>query len=303
MIALLAFAFVAGSVATVNPCGFALLPAYLARRLAIHDDALGLSEAVVRALIAGAVMTVGFVLIFGLAGGAIMLGAGWLMSVFPWAGLVIGVMLIIAGLAVLSGRSIGLSLVPHPSSAAGGLRGDLVFGLGYGTASLSCTLPIFMAVMGTTTTDGLLSGALSLVAYALGMGTVVVSLAIGAALSRNGVAAAFRGLLPYLTRAGGALLSLSGLYVAYYWGYGLFSETIPTENNAIVIGGRLSSTLMTWLGGSTGLLGTHGVLALILVLSAWFLGRRLYSRARGRSREAGLPNEHRVGLSTSTMED
>lgn len=29
----LGFAFAAGAVATVNPCGFALLPAYLARQL------------------------------------------------------------------------------------------------------------------------------------------------------------------------------------------------------------------------------------------------------------------------------
>ncbi len=33
MISELAFAFMIGSIATVNPCGFALLPAYLARRL------------------------------------------------------------------------------------------------------------------------------------------------------------------------------------------------------------------------------------------------------------------------------
>jgi hypothetical protein len=31
------FAFVAGTVATVNPCGFALLPAYLARRVGAED--------------------------------------------------------------------------------------------------------------------------------------------------------------------------------------------------------------------------------------------------------------------------
>lgn len=57
MIGQLAFAFLAGSVATVNPCGFALLPAYLARRLAIKDDARNPSDAIGFALVAGGVMT------------------------------------------------------------------------------------------------------------------------------------------------------------------------------------------------------------------------------------------------------
>ena len=73
MIGQLAFAFLAGSAATVNPCGFALLPAYLARRLAIEDNARNPSDAIIRALVAGGVMTLGFLLVFGLGGGAIVL--------------------------------------------------------------------------------------------------------------------------------------------------------------------------------------------------------------------------------------
>lgn len=274
MIGELTFAFVAGSVATVNPCGFALLPAYLARRLAADDGARSLSDAMVRALTSGAVMTFGFLIVFGAGGGAIALGAGWLASAFPWAGLAIGVVLAAAGLAVLSGRSIGLGLVaPRPAATTSGLRGDLVFGLGYGTASLSCTLPIFLAVMGTATTGGAMAGVLSVSAYALGMGTIVAALAVGAALSRNGVTAAVRGLLPYLTRIGGALLFLSGLYVAYYWGYALFSDTPPTDGNAIIVGGRLSGALRTWLAGTLGQAVTYVTLVLLLILSAWALLR------------------------------
>ncbi len=303
MIGQLTFAFVAGSVATVNPCGFALLPAYLARRLAIEDDARNLSEAIGPALVAGAVMTFGFLLIFGLGGGAIALGAGWLTSAFPWAGLVIGVALAVAGLVVLSGRRIGLGLLPQPTAATGGLRGDFVFGLGYGTASLSCTLPIFLAVMGVATTDGALAGVLSVSAYALGMGTIVVALALGAALSRNGVAAAFRGLMPYLTRVSGALLVLSGLYVAYFWGYTLFSDALPTDGNAIVVGERLSGRLRAWLGGTMGQTVTYVILALLLILSVWALSRHLSSKVRGRRQEAELLSGHPVGLPSSAMED
>lgn len=300
MIGQLAFAFVAGSVATVNPCGFALLPAYLARRLVIEENGRDLIDATGRAFAAGAVMTFGFLLIFGFAGGAIALGAGWLTSTFPWAGLAIGVVLAAAGLAVLSGSGIGLGLVtPQPAATTSRLRGDLVFGLGYGTASLSCTLPIFLAVMGAATTDGVMAGALSLSAYALGMGTIVAALAVGAALSRNGVTAAFGGLLPYLTRAGGALLFLSGLYVAYFWGYTLFSDALPTDGNAIIVGERLSGRLRTWLGGTVGQAVTYVVLALLLILSVWALLRRLSSKVREREQGSGpvwrrSKNRHQV---------
>jgi cytochrome c-type biogenesis protein len=303
MIGQLAFAFLAGSVATVNPCGFALLPAYLARRLAVDDDARNPSEAIGPALAAGAVMTFGFLLIFGLGGGAIALGAAWLTRVFPWAGLAIGVTLAGVGLAVLSGRRIGLGLMPRPAAAAGGLRGDLVFGLGYGTASLSCTLPIFLAVTGAATTDGALAGILSVSAYALGMGTIVVALAVGAALSKSGLAVAFKGLLPYLTRVSGALLFLSGLYVAYFWGYSLFSDALPGDGNAIVVGERLSGRIRARLGGAMGQTITYVTLTLLLVLSVWALSRRLSPRIRGLREKTGLLRGNRISRSSSTMED
>lgn len=282
MIGTLVFAFTAGSVATVNPCGFALLPAYLARRVAVNDGAHTTREAISRALTAGAVMAFGFLLIFGLGGGVVALGASWFTSAFPWAGLAIGVALAGVGLVVLSGRRIGLGLMPRPATATSGLRGDFVFGLGYGTASLSCTLPIFLAVMGIATTDGALVGALSVGAYALGMGTIVVALAVGAALSKTGLAVVSKGLLPYLPRVSGAFLVLSGLYVTYFWGFTLFSDALLADGNVILVGDRLSGRLRAWLGGTMGQAGTYGVSALLLILSAWLLARRVSSMAGDR---------------------
>ena len=64
------FAFVAGTVATVNPCGFALLPAYLARRVGAEDGSRRSVDAVSRALVVGGVTTAGFMLVFGTIGTA-----------------------------------------------------------------------------------------------------------------------------------------------------------------------------------------------------------------------------------------
>ena len=101
----------AGAVTTVNPCGFALLPAYLARRLssqaALEPNAV---NAVGRALSVGVVTTGGFVLVFGAAAAAISFGAFWLMKAMPVAGLASGLALICVGIVVLSGRHIRLDL-------------------------------------------------------------------------------------------------------------------------------------------------------------------------------------------------
>ena len=74
----LALAFVAGAVATINPCGFALLPAYLSYFLGLDDDATaaapggdaatgspGGANPVLRALAVSAAVTLGFVVVFG----------------------------------------------------------------------------------------------------------------------------------------------------------------------------------------------------------------------------------------------
>ena len=109
--------------------------------------------------------------------------------------------------------------------------------------------------------------------------------------------------MPYLTRVSGALLVLSGLYVAYFWGYTLFSDALPTDGNAIVVGERLSGRLRAWLGGMMGQTVTYVILALLLILSVWALSRHLSSKVRGQRQEAGLLSRHRVGLPSSAIED
>lgn len=277
----LGLAFAAGAVATVNPCGFALLPAYLARRLGSDDGRTG-GEALARALAVGAVTSVGFLLVFATLGTAIALGAHFLTGVVPWAGLAIGVALALAGLAVLAGRRLGLRLpdarVRFP---LGGLRGDLVFGVGYGTASLSCTLPVFLAAVGTAVTGSLAGSVLDFVAYAAGMGTVLGALALAAALSRSGLTLALRRVVPYVNRLSGLLLLIAGAYVVYYWSFFLLpgADSRTRGRSLIDGGGRLSSTIATWLGSTTGTTAATATLALLALLALWALRRRLLPRS------------------------
>ncbi len=281
-----AFAFMAGAIATANPCGFALLPAYFARRLAADATSSGdRAETIARAFAVGAVTTCGFLLVFGAIGGAVSLGAYWFTGVLPWAGLVIGLVLAALGLAVLTGRHIGLRLpTGAPSSVRSELASDFLFGIGYGTASLSCTLPIFLAVTGTAITGGLLGSTLSFVAYALGMGTILTALAVAAALTRGSLAATIGGLLPHAERASGGLLFLAGVYVAYFWGYTLLAPDLPAEGNVIAIGERLSGALRGWLDGTVGRTVIFGLLIVLGCLMAWVIWRRTSAKAPDRGR-------------------
>lgn len=282
----LSFAFVAGTVATVNPCGFALLPAYLARRLGTEERAERGADAVARALVVGGVTSAGFLVVFGTLGTAISLGARSLTQALPWAGLAIGVALALAGLATLSGRHIGLRLpAVRLRPRREGLLADLVFGLGYGTASLSCTLPIFLAATGTALTGSVLGSALSFLAYGAGMGTVLTALAVAAALSRAGVALVLRRVLPYVSRASGALLVAAGAYVIYYWGFFLLpgATTRKTGLGIVTRGEQLSSRFSAWLNGGSGQVVIWALFAAFALAIVVLLLRRLLLRPGGSS--------------------
>lgn len=146
----LSFAFFAGTVATVNPCGFALLPAYIGRRIRPDDGSTSSADAIARALLVGAVTTAGVLLVFVTLGSAISLGAHAMINVFPWLGLALGAALIVAGAATFAHKKLRVPLAglrPRLGDQPT-LTADLLFGIGYGTTSLSCTLPIFLAATG-----------------------------------------------------------------------------------------------------------------------------------------------------------
>jgi cytochrome c-type biogenesis protein len=79
----LTLALGAGMLAAVNPCGFALLPAYLSL-LVLNEESSSLRAAVRRALIFTAAMTAGFVAVFGVFGLVISPIASAVQRYLPW---------------------------------------------------------------------------------------------------------------------------------------------------------------------------------------------------------------------------
>jgi cytochrome c-type biogenesis protein len=216
---MLLLALAAGVLAAVNPCGFALLPAYLS--LLVLGEQANRRTAVLRALLLTAGMTAGFMAVFGLFGVVLASVADVIQARLSWFTVVFGVLLAGLGGWLLAGRS--LPALPWKPSRAPTLTRSLpsmmLFGAAYALASLGCTIGPFLAIVVSSMRLDYLEGVGLFLAYAMGMGLVVGAAALAVALVRTSVLARIRRAGPVLFRAAGALLLLTGAYVAYYGWY------------------------------------------------------------------------------------
>jgi cytochrome c-type biogenesis protein len=223
----LGFAFGAGMVAAVNPCGFAMLPAYLGLYLGSRDEQTSrglMTSHLARAFWVSGMVTLGFIVLFGIAGILLSVATSTIAQYLPWLGLGIGALLVIVAGMMLAGRAIYSALGEQVADRLGGRarqagsRGYFAYGLGYGAASLSCTFPIFIAVVGSTlAVDGAVAAMAQFVLYALGMGAIITVLTVGTAIFKSALVANIRGITRYVQPASGVLLLAAGGYIVYYW--------------------------------------------------------------------------------------
>ena len=221
------YAFGAGMMSAVNPCGFTLLPVYLALFLGSKEQGFrerSLPRRLGGALGVSAVVSLGFVLLFGAIGGLVAAGARFVVSVMPWISVTIGAGLVLLGAWMLAGRHVAsdalLRLGTGLSAGQGaGLRGYFLYGLTFGVCSVSCTLPVFLVVVGSAVAaGGFAAGMAQFVSYALGMGAVVTVLTLAVAVFKEGVL--LRGvhrIMPHVHTATAVFVSVAGLYILYYW--------------------------------------------------------------------------------------
>ena len=228
IVAPLGFAFGAGLAAAFNPCGFAMLPAYMGLYLGVGDsdgdDGTSFVAHIGKALLIGGSVTVGFILLFAAAGAVIGLGARSAVgSVLPWIGLAIGVLLTIVGAWLLGGGKLYTALAQQMAYKFGNpgqanVRGYFIFGLAYGLASLSCTLPIFLAVIGSSFAQMSIWAAFAqFILYALGMGAIIITLTLGIALFKGAMVGGMRKAMPYIQPIGTWLMLIAGAYIVFYW--------------------------------------------------------------------------------------
>lgn len=293
----LAFAFSAGLVAAFNPCGFAMLPAYLAYFLGVDDEDEGADNGVGRALRVGVLVTTGFVVVFGIVGLVVSNLSVTIEEYLPYVTIVIGLGLVALAVAMLRGFELTVAL---PKLEKGGDartdRSMFVFGLSYAIASLSCTLPIFLGVTATTFRNAnVASGVSAFAAYAVGMGLVLTVLTVAIALARQGLVTRLRTAMRWVNPVSAVLLLVAGAYVAYYGWYELRVRNDPTTYAGPAQWVTdLQTDIQIWIQ-DIGAERLGLALALIVVLAALFAVLRS-SRANGTNGPQS-PDEHPVETS------
>ncbi len=211
---LLTWAFSVGMLATVNPCGWALLPAYASYYLGAKEadyDQRPVGHRALEGVRLGLLMTAGFVLVFSVVG---------FVQVLPLGALVVGLGLVLFGVWLLAGNAMPFALpIPEFSLQARNAKSVFLYGVAYGVASLSCTLPVFLAVVaGSLTLRGPVEAVAMFGGYSAGMAAVLMTIVVSIALAKDALLQYIQRSLPYVHKVGAALLIAARLYLIWYVG-------------------------------------------------------------------------------------
>jgi len=235
------FAFAAGLLSTVNPCGFAMLPAYLSFFMGLHEDEdVPRTVVVGRALKIGLIMSSGFVAIFGTTGLIIRFGGEAIQdsiaSGLAWIAVVTGGGIVALGVWLLMGNSLKVR-VPNfrTNTQSEGAGTIFTFGISYALASLSCAFPIFAGVVAASFSQNLVEGVGSFFAYSAGMAAVVMVLTVGLALGKDRVVHRLRRASHIFDRVSGIVLVVAGAFIVFYWTLVLSSGDNALSNNPLTV--------------------------------------------------------------------
>ena len=282
--AALAYPFSLGLVAAFNPCGFALLPAYLSYFIGVEQssDSQPVSGArtlgaMLRAIGVALTLTAGFIAVFGAFGLLFetVLSQGTVLDHIGYVTIAIGAIMALLGLWLLTGRAINLRLPKMNRGTGGqGLGSVFMFGISYAVVSLSCTIGLFIAAVATSfSSDGVADGTANFVAYAIGMGAVITFLTLALALARTSVVGAMRKMFRWINPISGLVLIASGIYVANYGWWELQIIEDPLATNVLVDKfTEFQAAVSNWIDHATA--ERLGVLCALGVLGALVMGWR-----------------------------
>ena len=280
----LAFPLAAGLIAAFNPCGFAMLPAYLAYFLGHElknppDGYQGFLNGVKVSL----TLSAGFVFVFALVGvltntviseNSIEERAGYIT-------LPIGIILILLGLAMIRGYQPNIKM---PGLQIKNFNRQLpsifLFGVSYAIVSIGCSAPIFFITVGSSfSRDGVINGVAVFITYALGMSIVVAFLTISLALTRTMIAKNMRRVLPYLSPISGLLLTGAGFFLASYgWWEIQVSKGNYSSNTFVDLSLRGSGRLSNWVNDVGGGRFAMACLMIVVGILVWATGTKRESR-------------------------
>ncbi|KPV45706.1 cytochrome c biogenesis CcdA family protein [Alicyclobacillus ferrooxydans] len=203
----------AGIMAAFNPCGVAMLPSYILNLLA------GRERRIWGGLLAGLLMTAGFLVIFLLAGVISFAFSAALGKMSAWIAVILGVVFLVVGVLMLFGKNgIAFHIGGIWRGQPGTNRSIFLYGIAYALGSLGCTLPLFsVLVLSSFHTQGAFAGLVDFVLYALGMGFVVTVISLGSTISQNLVSGWVRKSARWMGKLSGVITLGTGLYLIVYW--------------------------------------------------------------------------------------
>jgi len=251
---LFSLALLAGALAAFNPCGFVLLPAYLTSLILSGDLGERKASVYLRAVRFSLGMTVGFIAVFGGFALVVVPIAGSLQRFLPIITIIVGIAMLSLAIPLILGKVFFLKKLANPNIAP---KENWLSQVGYGVTfallSLSCTIGPFLAITAAAiTTKSPVKIFSTFTTYALGMGIIVLTLALA-------VAAPDTRILPILKRSQGLIGRLSGVFLlvvaAYVIWYGyyeirIFSGQItsdPIIEFAFGIQSKITE-IVAWLG-------------------------------------------------------
>lgn len=215
---ILAYNFTLGLFAFFAPCGFPMLPAYIAYYLPRDADRVeGTGARLARGVGGGLLASAGAFAVLLLIGAlAVGIGAPFKQRV-AWLELVGGLIVIGLGLAMVLGRgpSLKVALRPSQKRSAWSLAG---FGALYAATASSCVAPVLLAVLFPAfSAESPVDGLVQVGAYAAGMSILLLAASVAIALSQERLVKATRRLVPHVEKLAGSLLIAAGAYLIWYW--------------------------------------------------------------------------------------
>jgi cytochrome c-type biogenesis protein len=255
----LSLAILAGSLAAFNPCGFALLPAYLISLLVDKEVQQSKTDLYKRAIKFSMAMTLGFIFVFGSFATVISPFTGSIARYLPFLTEFIGIALLVIGFTLIRGRSFNLAKFRTPNIApTGKWRTQIGYGITFALASLSCTIGPFLAITATAVQSKSIFKIIVLfTTYALGMGIVVLVLAFITAAARNNAIIRIRNSQGLIAKIGGVFLVIVGIYEVWYGWFEI--RVLSGENSSdafINFASKIQSAITGWVAN----LGTGKIL-------------------------------------------
>ena len=280
----LAFPLAAGLIAAFNPCGFAMLPAYLSYFLGLESDNRDEREVgILDGLKVSLTLSLGFVFVFAIIGiltNTIISEA----SIEKQAGYItlgIGIILVLVGVAMVADYHPVLN-VPRIQMGTSNrqLPSIFLFGISYAFVSIGCSAPIFfLTVGGSFSRDGIINGSAVFISYALGMSIVITVLTVGISIARSSITEKYKSIMKYLNPISGIFLSISGFFLsAYGWWEIQVSRGNYGTNPLVDLSLRGSGRLSNWVNDVGGGRFAMACLMIVVGILVWATRTKRESR-------------------------